>query len=107
MWPTFFALARARAGGVDVAQALLPAAPALLSALAGVARHRCGSLPRCLDAVRDLAGELIVAHTGSTDGTPSIAAARNCALARADLFVGVYHLLHKPDLARARAGGVI
>ena len=63
------------------------------------------SLSRCLGSVRRLTGEAIVVGTGTADGTPSIAAARNCALARADLFVGVYHLLHKPDLARARAGG--
>jgi len=32
-----------------------------------------GNLPRCLDSVRDLAGELIVVDTGSTDRTPLIA----------------------------------
>jgi glycosyltransferase involved in cell wall biosynthesis len=32
------------------------------------------SLARCLDSVRDLAGELLVVDTGSTDGTPLIAA---------------------------------
>jgi glycosyltransferase involved in cell wall biosynthesis len=59
------------------------------------------NLPRCLESVRGLAGELIVVDTGSTDETPHIAAsygaevipfdftradfaaARNCALARA------------------------
>jgi glycosyltransferase involved in cell wall biosynthesis len=59
------------------------------------------NLPRCLESARDLAGELIVVDTGSTDSTPSIAAshgaqvipfdfttvdfaaARNCAIARA------------------------
>ena len=58
-------------------------------------------LPRCLDSVRDLAGELIIVDTGSTDETPRIAAgyraevipfdfttvdfaaARNCAIAHA------------------------
>ncbi len=57
------------------------------------------NLARCLDSVRDLAGELIVVDTGSTDATPAIAgrygaqvlpfdftvvdfaAARNCAIA--------------------------
>lgn len=33
-------------------------------------RHLAG----CLDSVRDLAGELIVVDTGSTDQTPAIAA---------------------------------
>jgi glycosyltransferase involved in cell wall biosynthesis len=32
------------------------------------------NLPRCLDSVRDLAGELILVDTGSTDRTPRIAA---------------------------------
>jgi len=32
------------------------------------------NLPRCLESVRDLAGEIIVVDTGSTDQTPSIAA---------------------------------
>jgi glycosyltransferase involved in cell wall biosynthesis len=32
------------------------------------------NLPRCLDSVRGLAGELIVVDTGSTDATPGIAA---------------------------------
>ena len=32
------------------------------------------NLPRCLDSVRGLAGELIVVDTGSTDATPRIAA---------------------------------
>jgi glycosyltransferase involved in cell wall biosynthesis len=32
------------------------------------------NLPRCLDSVRDLAGQLVVVDTGSTDATPSIAA---------------------------------
>jgi glycosyltransferase involved in cell wall biosynthesis len=59
------------------------------------------NLPQCLDSVGDLAGELIVVDTGSTDRTPDIAggygaevipfdfttvdfaAARNCALGRA------------------------
>ena len=66
-----------------------------------IARNEAGNLPRCLDSVRSLAGELIVVDTGSTDATPAIAAgygaevipfdfttvdfaaARNCALARA------------------------
>jgi len=33
------------------------------------------NLPRCLDSVRHLAGEIIVVDTGSTDATPQIAAA--------------------------------
>jgi len=66
-----------------------------------VVKNEERNLPRCLDSVRDLAGESIVVDTGSTDQTPRIAAgygaqvipfdfttvdfaaARNCAIARA------------------------
>jgi glycosyltransferase involved in cell wall biosynthesis len=76
---------------------LLPDALSLCMVVKNEERH----LPRCLDSVRDLAGESIVVDTGSTDQTPRIAAgygaqvipfdftavdfaaARNCAIARA------------------------
>ena len=66
-----------------------------------IAKNEEPRLARCLDSVRDLAAELIVVDTGSTDGTGSIAqgygatvvccdfsrvdfaAARNCALGHA------------------------
>src|SRR5580693_1999612 len=66
-----------------------------------VVKNEERNLVRCLDSARDLAGELIVVDTGSTDGTARIAAeygaevipfdftkvdfaaARNCAIARA------------------------
>jgi glycosyltransferase involved in cell wall biosynthesis len=66
-----------------------------------VVKNEERNLPRCLESVRELTGELIIVDTGSTDGTQSIAArrgaevipfdfttvdfaaARNCALARA------------------------
>ncbi|MGO4884378.1 MAG: glycosyltransferase [Bryobacteraceae bacterium] len=66
-----------------------------------IVRNEERQLPECLDSVRDLAGEMIVVDTGSTDATPDIAArygaevitfdftvvdfasARNCGLARA------------------------
>jgi glycosyltransferase involved in cell wall biosynthesis len=66
-----------------------------------IARNEERDLPKCLDSVRGLAGEMIVVDTGSTDRTPQIAAeygaevipfdfttvdfaaARNCAICRA------------------------
>jgi glycosyltransferase involved in cell wall biosynthesis len=78
------------------------------------------NLPRCLDSVGDLAGEVIVVDTGSTDATPGIAAsygakvvpfdfsfvdfaaARNQALARA---TGRWILVLDADETLDRASG--
>ena len=78
----------------------MPHIPDALS-LCMIVKNEERNLPRCLDSVRDLAGESIVVDTGSTDETPRIAAgyraevipfdfttvdfaaARNCAIARA------------------------
>ena len=51
----------------------MPRIPDALS-LCMVVKNEERNLPRCLDSVRDLAGELIVVDTGSTDQTPRIAA---------------------------------
>jgi glycosyltransferase involved in cell wall biosynthesis len=51
----------------------VPSMPDTLS-LCMIVKNEERSLARCLDSVRDLAGELIVVDTGSTDGTPRIAA---------------------------------
>jgi glycosyltransferase involved in cell wall biosynthesis len=79
------------------------AMPPLLDALSlcMIVKDEERNLPRCLDSVRGLAGELIIVDTGSTDETPRIAAgyraevipfdfrtvdfaaARNCAIAHA------------------------
>jgi glycosyltransferase involved in cell wall biosynthesis len=78
----------------------MPPVPDALS-LCMIVKNEERNLPRCLDSVRDLAGELIIVDTGSTDETPRIAAgyraevipfdfttvdfaaARNCAIAHA------------------------
>jgi glycosyltransferase involved in cell wall biosynthesis len=78
----------------------MPHLPDALS-LCMIVKNEERNLPRCLDSVRDLAGELIIVDTGSTDETPRIAAgyraevipfdfttvdfaaARNCAIAHA------------------------
>jgi glycosyltransferase involved in cell wall biosynthesis len=52
------------------------AMPPLLDALSlcMIVKNEERNLPRCLDSVRDLAGESIIVDTGSTDETPRIAA---------------------------------
>jgi glycosyltransferase involved in cell wall biosynthesis len=51
----------------------MPCQPNALS-LCMIVKNEERNLPRCLDSVQDLAGELIVVDTGSTDQTPRIAA---------------------------------
>ncbi len=51
----------------------MPRLPDALT-LCMIVRNEERNLARCLDSVRDLAGELIVVDTGSTDRTPQIAA---------------------------------
>ncbi len=51
----------------------MPYLPAVLS-VCMVVRNEERNLPKCLDSVRGLAGELIVVDTGSIDATPRLAA---------------------------------
>src|ERR1017187_5599290 len=84
----------------SIIRSAMPRLPDALS-LCMIVKNEERNLPRCLDSVRDLAGELIIVDTGSTDETSRIAAgyraevipfdfttvdfaaARNCAIARA------------------------
>jgi glycosyltransferase involved in cell wall biosynthesis len=75
----------------------MPYRPNALS-LCMIVKNEERNLPRCLDSVQDLAGELIVVDTGSTDQTPRIAARHGAEVVRFD-FASV-------DFAAARNRGI-
>jgi tetratricopeptide (TPR) repeat protein len=56
------------------------------------------TLPRCLDSVSGLAGEIVVVDTGSVDGTPTVAEAYGA--------VVLHHDFNPVDFARARNAGL-
>jgi len=58
-----------------------------------IARDEADCLARCLESAREVAGEIIVVDTGSTDGTPDIARAYGAR---------VFHLAWTDDFAAAR-----
>ncbi len=59
------------------------------------------NLPRCLDSVRGLAGELIIVDTGSTDGTPSIAAGYGAEVVPFDFTIVDFAAARNHAIARA------
>jgi len=68
-----------------------PTRPAL--SLCMIVRNEAAMLPGCLDSVADLADEMIVVDTGSTDETPQIAKSRGAR---------VFHREWRDDFAEAR-----
>lgn len=64
-------------------------------------------LPRCLDSVRDVAGELIVVDTGSTDATPAIAARYGAQVFPFDFTVVDFAAARNHALARARGRWIL
>ena len=61
------------------------------------------SLPACLDSVRDLACELIVVDTGSTDRTPRIAADYGAKVILFDFTIVDFSAARNRAIASARA----
>lgn len=59
-----------------------------------IVKDEARDLARCLDSVRGLAGELVIVDTGSTDGTPRIAAEYGAQVLQFDFT--------RPDFAAAR-----
>ncbi len=64
-------------------------------------------LPRCLDSVRGLAGECIVVDTGSTDGTPRIAASYGAQVIPFDFGVVDFAAARNHAIARAKGRWIL
>jgi glycosyltransferase involved in cell wall biosynthesis len=72
-----------------------------------IVRNEEHNLPQCLDAVRDLAGELIVVDTGSTDATPSIAGRYGAEVIPFDFTVVDFAAARNRAIARARGTWIL
>jgi glycosyltransferase involved in cell wall biosynthesis len=64
-------------------------------------------LPRCLDSVRGLIGECIVVDTGSTDGTPRIAASYGAQVIPFDFGVVDFAAARNHAIARAKGRWIL
>jgi glycosyltransferase involved in cell wall biosynthesis len=73
--------------------------PAL--SLCMIVKNEERNLPRCLDSVRDLVGELIVVDTGSTDATPRIAASYGAEVVAFDFTIVDFAAARNQAIARA------
>jgi glycosyltransferase involved in cell wall biosynthesis len=85
------------------------AAPRSLDALSlcMIVKNEECNLPRCLDSVRDLAGELIVVDTGSTDRTPSIAASYGAKVVPFDFTIVDFAAARNRSIALARGRWIL
>jgi glycosyltransferase involved in cell wall biosynthesis len=83
-----------------------PRMPDTLS-LCMVVKNEEHNLARCLDPVRDLAGELIIVDTGSTDRTPEIAARYGAELIPFDFTVVDFAAARNRAIAGARGRWIL
>jgi glycosyltransferase involved in cell wall biosynthesis len=83
--------------------------PALTDALSlcMIVKNEESNLPRCLDSVRDLAAELIVVDTGSTDATGSIAASYGAYVIPFDFTIVDFAAARNAAIARARGPWIL
>jgi len=84
----------------------MPRIPDALS-LCIMVRNEESNLARCLDSVRDLAGELIVVDTGSTDETPAIARSYGAEVVPFDFTIVDFAAARNHALERARCRWIL
>jgi glycosyltransferase involved in cell wall biosynthesis len=72
-----------------------------------IAKNEERHLAACLDSVRDLAGELIVVDTGSTDSTPAIASAYGARVLPFDFTVADFAGARNSALAQAHGQWIL
>jgi glycosyltransferase involved in cell wall biosynthesis len=86
--------------------AATPRLPDALS-LCMIVKNEERNLPRCLDSVRGLASECIVVDTGSTDGTPRIAASYGAVVVPFDFKIVDFAAARNHAIARARGRWIL
>ena len=72
-----------------------------------IVKNEESNLARCLDSVRDLAGELIVVDTGSTDSTPRIAASYGAQVIPFDFTTVDFAAARNQAIARAKGRWIL
>jgi glycosyltransferase involved in cell wall biosynthesis len=72
-----------------------------------IVKNEAGNLPRCLDSVHGLAGEVIVVDTGSTDATPSIAERCGAQVAPFDFTIANFAAARNHAIERAEGRWIL
>jgi glycosyltransferase involved in cell wall biosynthesis len=84
----------------------MPRSPDALS-LCMIVKNEERNLPRCLDSVQGLTSEFIIVDTGSTDGTPSIAASYGADVIPFDFTTVDFAAARNQAIARARGPWIL
>src|ERR1700677_261691 len=84
----------------------MPGGPDAVS-LCMIVRNEERNLPRALESVRNLAGDLIVVDTGSTDATPRIAAGYGAQVIPFDFTVVDFAAARNRAIEAARGGWIL
>jgi glycosyltransferase involved in cell wall biosynthesis len=84
----------------------MPRLPDALS-LCMIVKNEERNLPRCLDSVQDLASELIIVDTGSTDATPRVAASYHAEVIPFDFTIVNFAAARNHAISRARGQWIL